>query len=122
MFTIEVDSSNRTVMLEPHGPLSKQDFEAVAKRIDPMIEQTGGLNGILIHTKQFPGWDSFAAMVAHFKFVKGHHKQVKKIALCTDFIGGSIAESLSQHFTSADIKHFPYVDLKAAKEWLNHVD
>lgn len=122
MFTIELNSLNRTVMLEPQGVLTKHDFEAVAKRIDPMIEQTGGLNGILIHTKQFPGWDSFAAMVAHFKFFKGHHKQVKKIALCTDFIGGSIAEGLSQHFTSADIKHFPYVDLKAAKEWLNHVD
>ena len=78
MLKIDVDQATRTVLLEPEGHLSKQDFVSLAQRVDPLIVESGDLNGVLIHARKFPGWDSFASFIAHIQFVNGHHKQVKK--------------------------------------------
>lgn len=53
----------------------------------PMIEHT------LVEAAAFPGWDSFGAMAAHFRFVRDHHKHLKKIAVVTDSAMGNLAES-----------------------------
>jgi hypothetical protein len=52
-----------------------------------MIEHT------LVEAAAFPGWDSFGAMAAHFRFVRDHHKHLKKIAVVTDSAMGNLAES-----------------------------
>jgi hypothetical protein len=119
MLKIDLDQQNRTVLLEPEGHLSQQDFEALAKQVDPLIMAAGNLNGVLIHTRFFPGWDSFAALVAHFQFAKGHHQHVRKVALCTDSLFGSLVEKLAEHFVAAEIKHFLYAELNQAKLWIS---
>jgi hypothetical protein len=58
------------------GPLEKEDFEQLAKEIDPFIAANGKLVGVMIHTESFPGWESFGALVSHFKFVADHHRQL----------------------------------------------
>ena len=118
MLKIDVDQAARTVLLEPKGHLSKQDFVSLAQRVDPLIVESGDLNGVLIHARKFPGWDSFASFIAHIQFVNGHHKQVKKVALCTDASFGTLVEKLGAHFVSAEIKVFPYDDLSQAKQWI----
>ncbi|MDI3326873.1 hypothetical protein QKW35_21055 [Pontibacterium granulatum] len=62
MLKVQIDEDHLVVILEPEGPLSETDFQSAAKAIDPLIEQHGQLAGIVIHTKSFPGWDSFAAL------------------------------------------------------------
>ncbi len=86
--------------------MSEDDFRAAAKEIVPFIERTGKLKGIVIHTKSFPGWDSFAALVSHFKFVKGHHKKLSRVALATDSAIGVFGETIASHFINAEIKLF----------------
>ena len=78
MLKIDVDQATRTVLLEPEGHLAKQDFQSLAQQVDPLINESGDLNGVLVHASKFPGWDSFASFVAHIQFVNGHHKHVKK--------------------------------------------
>ena len=68
MLTVKVDKANGIALLEPDGPLSKEDFESAVKIIDPFIEKNEHLNGLIIHTESFPGWDSFAALSSHLKF------------------------------------------------------
>ena len=72
MLSVIIDETNGIAILEPDGPLSKNDFESATRIIDPYIEQNGQLNGLIIHTESFPGWDSFAALFSHLKFVKEH--------------------------------------------------
>ncbi|MEE8328923.1 MAG: STAS/SEC14 domain-containing protein, partial [Thermodesulfovibrionia bacterium] len=108
MLSVEIDEINGIAILEPDGRLSKSDFETAAKQIDPFIERTGKLNGLIIHTKSFPGWDSFAALVSHFKFVKEHHKKITRVALSTDSVVGTFAESVASHFVNAQIKLFSF--------------
>ena len=64
MLNLEIDDINGLAILTPDGPLSAEDFVHVASVIDPYIEADGRLNGLIIATKSFPGWDSFAALLS----------------------------------------------------------
>ena len=107
------------LIVTPEGPLESADFEKLAQEVDPYIEEKGMLNGLMIYTEKFPGWDDFAALVSHFKFVKNHHQKIKKVAAVTDSGFVSIAPRLANHFVQADIRHFDYPDKESALEWLN---
>jgi hypothetical protein len=118
MLTIKIDEANHIAILEPQGPLSRTDFESAVKIIDPFIEKTGRLHGLMIHTKSFPGWDSFSALCSHLTFVKNHHKKVSRIALVTDSALGSFAEVVASHFVNAEIKVFSFPEMEEAKVWI----
>ncbi|MGI9280778.1 MAG: STAS/SEC14 domain-containing protein [Endozoicomonas sp.] len=118
MLSIEMDKEDGIALLEPHGPLSKEDFIAAAKQIDPLIEAKGDLGGLIIRTDHFPGWESFGALVSHFRFVKNHHKHLKKIALVTNAKVGDLGEKMASHFIAAKIRHFQFEQLEAAKLWI----
>ncbi|MDG2222097.1 MAG: STAS/SEC14 domain-containing protein [Rubripirellula sp.] len=122
MLDVQLLEDESMVILQPDGELSESDFAAAAERIDPFIERTGGLRGILIHVESFPGWDSFAAMTTHLQFIKEHHKQVAKIALVTDSPIGAFAETVVGHFICAEVKHFPFADVADAKRWIQQLD
>ena len=92
MLSVKIDEKNLVATLQPEGPLSASDFESAAKTIDPVIEKAGKLNGVIIYTKSFPGWDSFAALVSHLRFVKNHHEKVSHVAIVTDSPLGKFAE------------------------------
>lgn len=117
MLTVRIDEEKGVALLEPQGPLSQDDFEAAAKLIDPYIEKAGSLNGLVIHTESFPGWDSFAALCSHLKFVREHHKVISRVALSSDSAVGSFAKTVASHFVKADIKAFSYQELERAKDW-----
>ena len=118
MLTIKIDEANNIAILEPTGPLSKADFESAVTIIDPYIEKTGRLSGLIIHTKAFPGWDSFSALCSHLTFVRNHHKKVSRVALVTDSALGTFAEAVASHFVNAEIKVFPFLEMEAAKTWI----
>ena len=67
MLMVEMDKLKGVAVLEPHGPLSENDFETAAKTIDSYIEVAGKLKGLVIHTSSFPGWNSFSALLSHLK-------------------------------------------------------
>jgi hypothetical protein len=106
------------VTLLPEGALSAQDFEYASGVIDPYLEKARNLKGVIILTKSFPGWESFGALLKHFKFVKDHHEKVSKVALVTDSVLGDIGENIAGHFVSAEIKHFPFDELSDAQNWI----
>ena len=118
MLSVKIDEINGIAILEPGGALSKSDFESAAAIIDPYIEKTGRLNGLIIHVEHFPGWDSFAALSAHLRFVREHHKEISRVALSTDSAIGNFAEPIASHFVNAEIKVFPFQELAAAREWV----
>jgi hypothetical protein len=57
-------------------------------------------------------------MAAHFRFVRDHHKRIRKVAVVTDSVLGSVAERLAAHFVSAEIRRFSAGDVEAAKQWI----
>jgi hypothetical protein len=121
MIEHKLDSENSILYLWPKSALEQRDFVQLAKTADPYIERAGGLAGFIIEAHTFPGWESLGAMAAHFRFVKDHHKHIKKVALVTDSPMGNVAEHLASHFVSAEIKHFPSGEIEAARQWVMKV-
>lgn len=118
MINYHLDPATAVLTLHPESALQKSDFAELGKAVDPQIEEHGDLNGLIIEAPQFPGWDSFGALVSHIRFVRDHHKHVKKIAVVTDSHLGDVAEHLASHFVAADIRHFPAADVEAARDWI----
>ncbi len=119
MLKIDLDKKASTLILEPKEAFQCKDFEEVTKLVDPFIQSSGQLKGIIIYVKDFHGWDSFSALVRHLKFIKNHHKKVSHIAFVTDSLIGDLAEHMGSHFVQAQVKHFPFTHLKEVKQWIH---
>lgn len=118
MLNTVLNSENGILILQPHGALKKEDFVHAVEFINPFIEEHGGLNGIIIYTELFPGWENFSAFCSHLNFIKNHHKKIKKIALVTDSIIGNVGEKIASHFIAAEIKNFDFTDKEKAMDWI----
>ena len=113
-----LDTEHSILHVRPKAALAKEDFEQLAAAVDPHIEATGDLAGLIIETPSFPGWSSLGAMVAHFRFVRDHHRKIRKIAAVTDSALGNVAERLASHFVAAEIKRFDSGEIDAARQWI----
>jgi len=109
------------LVLKPHGPLSKEDFAGVSAMADSYLADHTEIHGVLICSKEFPGWENFGGFTAHMQFAREHHKQVKRVAIVTDSHFAGIAEALGTHFIAAEVKHFPFTDEVKALGWLETV-
>ena len=118
MLKHELLSDKGILIVTPEGPLEQADFEAIARVADPYIESKGALNGLMIYTESFPGWNDFSGLVSHIRFVKDHQKAIKKVAAVTDSGFLSILPGIADHFVKAEIRHFEYDDRDDAMEWL----
>lgn len=114
---ISIEENQQVVRVRPRGSLSKSDFLQLAEEIDPLIERWGGLNGLVVESGDFPGWQSLGAMIQHLRFVSDHHRKIRRIALVTESSLGPIAEHFTGHFIAARIKQFDPADLDIALSW-----
>ncbi len=115
---IKIDMLNNVCTLEPQGALAKEDFAAISAQVDPIIENEGQLDGLIIKTREFPGWEGFSDMLEHFRFVKNHHQKIRKVAFVTDAKIGDLVPSIASHFVKAEVKHFDYDDYEEAVAWM----
>ncbi|WP_105199977.1 MULTISPECIES: STAS/SEC14 domain-containing protein [unclassified Pseudoalteromonas] len=122
MLCISLDNEHDIGVFTPHGELSAADFIAAVRIIDPYIERHGGLKGLMIATRHFPGWDSFAALSAHLRFARDHHKRISRIAVVTDSPLAMLGEHLTAHFISAEIRAFQYDQMEQARNWVSEAD
>jgi len=118
MLNFSIMPAEGILLLRPGAPLSKEDFASLSTDVDAYLSEHARLHGVMIHAEGFPGWENFGAFTAHMHFVREHRKQVERIAVVTDTPLAGIAEALAKHFTSAEIRHFPFTDDAEALEWL----
>jgi len=118
MLNISFDEANNIAILEPDAELSEADFTSAARVVDQYLGKSGNLNGLIIHVKTFPGWDSFSALVTHLKFIKDHHKRVSHLAFVTDSSIGLFAERIGSHFINAKVKKFDFNEFDKSVAWI----
>ncbi len=121
MISYELDENAGVLTVRPEGKLEAQDFQTLSKVVDPFIEERGKLNGIIIVTERFPGWEDFNGMIEHMRFVRNHHRNIAKVAIVTDSKVADVAESLGRHFVKASIKHFSFKEIESARRWMLNV-
>ncbi len=112
------DPDHAILTVRPSEPIARHDFEQLSAEVDPYIEEHGALAGLLFEAASFKGWDSVAAFVEHMRFVKDHHKLVRRVALVTDSPIGDLAQALTRYFAAAKVRHFPADEAAEASAWI----
>ena len=118
MIHFELDRGRSILTITPQGRLDASDFAHLAEEIDPFIEETGGLRGVMIHAKAFPGWKDFAALLSHFRFVRSHEQRIARLAVVSDSEVLTILPAIAKHFVKAEVRHFAFDEESAARAWL----
>jgi len=118
MVEFEIDMEHAILTVRPKGPLAERDFKQAAAIADPVIAEQGSLNGLIIQANRFPGWDSLAGAISHFRFVRDHHRHIRRVAIVSDDALLKIAPHISSHFVSAEIRQFKADDYDQAKAWI----
>ena len=122
MIQIKLDKDAGIVTVTPSAPLNENDFSHLASEVDPHIEKTGKLNGLIIQVESFPGWEDFAGLISHLKFVREHHQKIEKVAAVSDGKIVSIMPRIVDHFVNSKVKYFPYESLDEAISWVKSSD
>ena len=118
MLPYEILHDDQLVILEPKGPLSEEDFRRLTEDVDRFLEQHPILKGLLIHTREFPGWEDLTGLISHLRFVRDHHRQITRVALASDSRLAAIAPKLVEHFVSAEIRSFEHEEKEEVLKWL----
>ena len=111
------DTVNSILYVRPKAALTEDDFAKLAQAVDPHIDAAGDLAGLVVEVSTFPGWDSVSALLTHLRFVRDHHKRIKKVAVVTDSSLGKVAEHLASHFVTAEMKRFASGEVESSKQW-----
>jgi len=121
MLQIDLLEDEGIVTLAPRGPLDKADFERLAGIVDPYIKAKGSLKGVMVDAASFPGWEDAGSLIAHLKFVMGHHDKVRRVAVVSDSEVLKLAPHIAKHFVAAEIHRFPAGEKDRALAWLKGV-
>jgi hypothetical protein len=118
MIQHEMHHDKGVPIVKPLEPLAKEDFAAIARDADGYIESHGALNGLMICAKRFPGYKNAQGLWSHLRFVRGHHRNIKKVAFVSDFPFFKIASRLVGRCVQPNVKHFGYQHEDSAMNWL----
>jgi len=118
MIKANLDRSKGILHIKPSGPLEESDFATLGEIADPYIAKKGALAGVIVEIDRFPGWKNLAGMVKHFRFVRSHHRKVRRVALVTNARIGTIAPKFARHFLAAEVRRFEAGKAGEAKKWI----
>jgi len=118
MLRITEDSARNYLLLEPSGALSRKDLDALTARFDAYVNARDRIPNLVIRAVSFPTWADFATLLEHLRFIRDHHRMVRKVALVSDARALDIAPRIAGRFVSAEIRHFPGKDYDAALDWV----
>jgi hypothetical protein len=117
MLRITEDAGRNLLLLEPSGALSGKDLDTLTERFDAYVNARDRVPNLVVHAARFPTWTDFAALLRHLRFIRRHHRLVRKVALVSDARALDVAPRIGRRLVSADVRHFPASDLDAALVW-----
>ncbi|MFE1176120.1 STAS/SEC14 domain-containing protein [Streptomyces sp. NPDC058773] len=107
----------QVLVAEIERPLRTQDFDALALAVDSWLEAHEELAGVVVHAREFPGWENVGSLLRHVRFVRDHHRKVRRVALAADSKLAGLVPHLANHFVQAEVRRFGYDELDGAVAW-----
>ncbi|MGW7543156.1 STAS/SEC14 domain-containing protein [Streptomyces sp. NPDC054770] len=108
---------SRVLVVEVEQPLRTQDFDALAQTADSWLETHDALSGVVVHARDFPGWENIGSLLRHVRFVRDHHRRIRRIALAADSRLAGLVPHFANHFVQAEVRQFGYAELDDAVAW-----
>ena len=118
MIESELLRDKAILVVRPTGRLESGDFLGLTRVVDPYLAEKGTLNGLLVEAASFPGWNDFAGLIGHLRFVRDHHRRIRRVAVVTDNAVLSVLPRIAEHFAQPEIRVFPAAEWRAATAWL----
>ena len=118
MIEQSINPSKGVVIVEPKSALSAEDFVMLSGAVDAYLASHQRLEGLMIYTEDFPGWEDFEGFIGHMRFVRDHHQEIGKVAIVSDAKVAQVLPKLAQHFLKAEIRIFAYEAFDDAEKWL----
>jgi hypothetical protein len=116
--SFELIEDRGVLILQPKGELEAADFERLSAEVDPYIAKAGGLNGLMVVAEHLPGWDDFAALSSHVRFVREHHSKIRRVAIVTADRLVSALPRIASRFLDAEVRAFPVDERDEALLWV----
>jgi hypothetical protein len=105
------------VVVEVSQTLRQPDFDALGLTVDSWLDTHDRLQGLVLHARAFPGWENIGGLVRHIRFVRDHHRKIRRVAVVLDSPLGALAPRLAEHFVQAEVRGFRDDQLDAAVAW-----
>ena len=118
MIEFELLRDKGILVVHPRDKLEASDFRRLAAEVDPWLDQNGALNGLMVEAASFPGWSDFEALLGHFRFVRDHHRRIRRVAAVSDSSFLRIMPRVAEHFAQPEIRVFNSSQRQAALSWL----
>lgn len=71
----------------------------------------------MIHAREFPGWENVGSLLRHVRFVRDHHRRVRRVALAADSKLAGLMPHLANHFVQAEVRRFGHDEFEDALAW-----
>ena len=120
MLNYKIMEKEAILIANPKEAISVEDFNNISKDVDLFLQNNACLEGLVVYSKEFSGWENFSALINHLKFVKEHHNFIKKVAIVTDDKVLTYLPNITNHFINAQVEHFEYKDKNKAIDWIIH--
>ncbi|MFJ9865737.1 STAS/SEC14 domain-containing protein [Streptomyces sp. NPDC101165] len=108
---------SKVLVVEVEQPLRAQDFDALAQTVDSWLETHDELAGVVVHARDFPGWENIGSLLRHVRFVRDHHRKVRRVALAADSKLAGLVPHIANHFVQSEARQFGYAQLDDALAW-----
>jgi len=118
MIQHEMHHDKGVLIVKPQGPLTAEDFAAITRDASGYIATNGALDGFMICAQKFPGYKNPQGLLSHLKFVRAHHKKIKKVAFVSDSRFYEIASRVVSRCVQPKVKHFGYRHEDSALNWI----
>ena len=118
MFDYNISQYESMLTIRLHNSVSEADILLLSPKVDEYLEHHKRLAGVMLISKDWAGWDSFAALRATMTFLRGHHHKISRIALVTNSVLADLIPIFAARFVNTTIRHFRYEDEANAKIWL----
>jgi SpoIIAA-like len=118
MIQHEMRNDKGVLIVKPLGPLAAEDFAAITRDVRGYIDTHGALDGFMICAKKFPGYKNAQGLWSHLRFVRDHHRKIKKVAFVSDSRFYEVASRLVSRCVQPKVKHFGYKHEDSAMNWI----
>lgn len=103
--------------VRPNGKLQEHDLQQLGEALQRAAREPS-FNGLLIESKEFPGYEDLSDMLAHAELIKQQKDRVARVAIVTDSAVLRLLEALGNTLGEAEVKHFEFGQHAEAERWL----
>ncbi len=114
---VDEEVHGRMMEIDLHGTLSREDYEMFVPETERMIREYGKVR-LLVKMHDFEGW-SAGALWEDIKWSAKHFNHIERLAVVGEKNWHRWMAGFCKPFTTAKIRYFTFVELDAARAWVN---